>query len=356
MTRMRWLLACVTLGLGAADTQAQFLPPLGYRYGYGRIGYGGIGYGFVRPRARLAFSLGGYYGGYAFGGYGYSPFGYTRSQVTLIYTPPPIVLVPRPRLFLDELDEGIRPQPRPREEVPPAEKVQPPDPPPPPPPDPLLPKGDPIGGFRPLAPNNRARAQQPLPAPPEEVKPPAPPPKALPPRPPGPPPELPRPPRPEADPRVEYNRLLDLGRDAFATGEYGRAVQRFRQATVVSPREPVAHFLLAQSLVALGKYGDAANSIHAGLTLQPEWPTFRFRPIELYAANVADYADHLRRLDEVLRQRPDDAVLLFLNAYQLWFDGRREEARQLFQRAQPKTANPGDIERFLRALPPAPVL
>jgi Flp pilus assembly protein TadD len=167
---------------------------------------------------------------------------------------------------------------------------------------------------------------------------------------------LPLPPRPEADPQAEYARLIDFARNAFAAGEYGRAAHAFRQASNVVPKDPFAHFLLAQALFALGKYADAVSAIHAGLELQPDWPKVRFRPIELYGPNVAEYAEHLRRLDEVVRQRPSDPILLFLYAYELWFDGRQEEARQFFQRAQPKAVHPGDIERFLRALPEAPVL
>ncbi len=92
------------------------------------------------------------------------------------------------------------------------------------------------------------------------------------------------------------------------------------------------------------------------MTLQPDWPAVRFQPLELYGANVADYPDHLRRLEDTLRRFPDDPVLLFLYAYELWFDGRKDEARTLFLRARPGAADPGLIDRFLRALPPAPVL
>jgi hypothetical protein len=361
MTRIRWLLALFGLVLTAADSQAQiFLPG---RFGFG---YGGLGFGLVRPRLAVGLGIGGFYGGgFGFGGgFGLAPFGFYRSQVTVVYTPPPIVLMPPPRLFLDDLDDDILPRQRP--EAPRAERLQPLPPVPEEPP----PKGDPVGGFRPLNPDNRARAREPMPPPPPEQAPPPkqekppeppnlpppPPAKARPPRPAGQPPELPVPPRPEADPQAEYARLIDFARTAFAAGEYGRAAHAFRQASHVVPNDPFAHFLLAQALFALGKYADAVNAIHTGLELQPDWPKVRFRPIELYGPNVADYAEHLRRLDEVVRQRPNDPILLFLYAYELWFDGRQEEARQLFQSARPKAVHPDDIERFLRALPPTPAL
>jgi hypothetical protein len=351
MNRIRWLLVVVGLSVGTTDLRAQILLPRGY----GRLSYGGIGFGIARPRARLAFSLGGAYGGgFGYlGGFGYSPFGYVGNRVTIIYTQPAIVLAPPPPLLLDDLEP--EPRPRPREDAPPPVKMPPAEKlPPPPPAERPLPKGDPIGGFRPQDPNNCVR--EPLPMPPEQPKAPEPAPKPPRPRRDNKLLELPRPPGPEANPRDEYARLIELGREAFAGGEYGRASQRFQQAATFEPREAWAHFLLAQAQLALGKYGDAVDAIRAGMARQPDWPTVRFQPLELYGDNVADYAEHLHRLEEVLRQRPDDAILLFLYAYELWFDGRQDEARPLFQRAQPKAADPGNIESFLRALPEAPVL
>jgi tetratricopeptide (TPR) repeat protein len=150
--------------------------------------------------------------------------------------------------------------------------------------------------------------------------------------------------------------LLALGRKAFAAQEYGRAAQRFRQATAAAPREALPHFLLAQALVVLGKYGEAVDAILAGMALRPDWPTARFGPRELYGPHADDYPRHLARLEQTLARHPDDPDLLFLYAYQLWFDGRKEEARLLFERALPRTADPGVINRFLRTLPAAPTV
>jgi tetratricopeptide (TPR) repeat protein len=221
--------------------------------------------------------------------------------------------------------------------------------------------GAPAGNFRPLEADNRARAQQPLPPPPEVPPPPKENqaddrPKPEPPKKPREPSDLPRPPLPEEDPKVESERLIEAGKLAFVTAEYGRAAERFRHAIVVAPQQPLAHFLLAQSLIALGKYHVAVDALYAGLARAPDWPASGFRPLELYGSNVADYSEHLRRLAEALRGRPNDPDLLFLYACQLWFDGRREEARSLFERARRRGADPGAIHHFLRALPEEPVV
>jgi hypothetical protein len=256
------------------------------------------------------------------------------SNITVLAPPPPIFLPP-----------GL---------------IAPPEPVPEPPPDPLMVEprvfrprepqravpapekplpGAIAGGFRPIRPDDRVRAQQPA-APEMPRRPPAP---------------LPQPAAPDPDPRVENGRLAAQGREAFQAGEYGRAAVRFRQAIEAAPREPLPHFLLAEAEFALGRFREAVAALHTGLRLWPDWPTTLWRPSNLYGADHADFAEHLRRLREALDRNPEDPVLLFLYAYQLWFDGRQAEARPLFQKAAGLVADPTFIDRFLRAAIPGPV-
>jgi hypothetical protein len=351
MSCIRWPLALLGLALGAADLPAQaYLGTYGAGYVSGRGG--ALTYARSGRRGGLALSVGGFAArAYA---YGVSPVllgGFVPlpppAVVTVIYTAPPpppeVVFVSPTRILVNGLPLDILP--RNRQEMPPAAEAPERLPPPP------LP-GENAGAFRPLDPGNRERARRPL-AP--EQPPPAPK-KPEPPKPPEKPKEPPRPPRPDNEAKPENVRLLDLGRRAFAALEYGRAAQRFRQATQVAPDEPTAYFLLAQALFALGKYDDAVEAIHNGMARDPDWPRSRFRPLELYGPNVADYAEQLQRLSDVLKRHPNDPVLLFLSAHQLWFDGRKEEARPLFQRARAGLAHPADADRFLRALPAPAVL
>jgi tetratricopeptide (TPR) repeat protein len=243
----------------------------------------------------------------------------TVQQVTAYYVPTPVVILPPALPSL--IDPG---------ELMPALPALP-----------ALPRlpGEEAGGFRPVRPEDRARAQQPAP--------PAPPPaEKAPPR--QPPREPPVPvPAPEADLRAENAHQVLLGRQAVAAREYGRAELRFRDAVAALPDDPVTYFLLAQARFALGKYREAIEAIAAGLRLRPDWPAARFRPLELYEGNVADYAEHMHRLAEALARRPDDPVLLFLSAYELWFDGRKAEATALFERAAALGAFQPLVERFL---------
>jgi hypothetical protein len=348
MKHIRWTFLLPALCLGSTEVRAQAVAIYNV-YGIDAIAFGGkLDYTRVRGKSGLSLSIGG------FGGRGHDlgPIFSSRrigvfEQTTVIYAvqpppPPLIVLVPAPRpprILLDDLGRDGLPRELWEGRAPPQ--------PPPAPPDNRLPPP------RPMPPE---QLKPPKEEKPKEEKPKEEKPRPEAPKPPVREPELPPFPQPEVDPVAENARLVALGKQAFATLQYGRAAERFRQATRAAPQLPQAHFLLAQALVALGKYRDAVEAINAGMALQPDWPTLRFQPLELYGVNVADYSEHLLQLDATLTRHPGDPVLLFLNAYQLWFDGRKDEARLLFRRVPPGTAGPGVVERFLRAAPGGPVL
>ena len=154
-------------------------------------------------------------------------------------------------------------------------------------------------------------------------------------------------PPPEADKRAENARQQKLGREAFAVGEYGRAAERFEQALRVAPDLALSYFLLAQAQFAMGKYRDAVASIHSGMKLHPDWPAAKFAARELYADNAAEHALHLEQLRQAIERSPQEPALLFLYGYQLWFNGRHDDAKPFFRRALANVADPKPIERFL---------
>jgi hypothetical protein len=292
-----------------------------------------LGYGFVKPSRSYVVSS---YVGRPVGGQsrviGYY-FGRPTARVRVYYFAPAALDVPSvmsgatdntlPASELPIPDDKllIRPRPKPRpEEVAmpqPAEEK----------PEPSLP-GTPASGFRPVRPEDRVTTVPPAP------------PVAVTPKPRS---ELRLPARPAED-----DSPLALGKQAFAAGEYARAERRFQQVTTATPDEPAAYFLLAQAQFALGKYKEAVANIHAGLQRQPGWPQSRFRPRDLYAPELVDFPEHLKRLAEALVRYPDDPVLLFLTAYQLWFDGRQDEARLWFQKAAAVMTDKSGIDRFAK--------
>jgi hypothetical protein len=153
-------------------------------------------------------------------------------------------------------------------------------------------------------------------------------------------------PPPGKDKPAEEARQIKLGREAFSAGEYGRSAERFRQAARLATDDASPTFLLAQSLFAIGKYRDSVAAIYDGMKMMPDWPKEPFPPRQLYGEVVREFPAHLDRLRQAVERDPDPA-LLFLYGYQLWFDGRRADARTFLQKAAATVADPKPIERFL---------
>jgi tetratricopeptide (TPR) repeat protein len=156
-------------------------------------------------------------------------------------------------------------------------------------------------------------------------------------------------PKPADKPKDEHARQLAQGKEAFEGEAYAEADRRFEQAERAKPEDPLAYFLRAQAQFAQRQFREAVESIEAGLRRRPDWPGAPFRVRDLYGENATDYVEHRKRLEEALERNPNDPFLLFLLGYQLWFDGKQGEAKELFQRAL-KLAPERDkqfINRFL---------
>ncbi len=150
------------------------------------------------------------------------------------------------------------------------------------------------------------------------------------------------------NPRVEADRQVEAGRDAFAKGEYGVALDHFRHATARQPDEAANWFLLAQVQFAIGKYDEAVASIDAGMMRNPEWPKSRFQSREIYGNNRAVFDVHLQNLRDSLAADPEDPRLLFLLGVELWFDGKQDEARTFFEKAARSAKDSALAQAFLK--------
>lgn len=327
MGQRRGMLAVLMLTCWAGDLRAQFpfLPPAAYggystRFGFARFGrhYG--------------------VGGYISGGYGYgyypafpmygpfvSPF---NNQITIINVPSTPIVVSPPVTVNVTVNV-----PQDRQEVAARDNF-----------DDLDPDKFDVIKPRPRKPFIRAKPE------PEDQDKPRDPPRVEQPR----PKEKPR--KPEPAPVVkepEETNPVARARKAFALMEHGRAERLLRQVVATNPNDPQGYFLLSQVQFALTKYQEAVGSIHAGMRLQKDWPDAPFRIRELFEPDPEEFSQHLKRLEAALERYPGDAILLFLYGHQLWFDGRKDKARALFQRARPLTPDKSFIDRFLV---PGPVL
>jgi len=343
MTQTGWLgaLAVVLATVGGAPAQGVSKGPAGH-----------FGHGAPREPRHHARSHPVYFsrfpGSYAFP-YPGAPFG----RLTFFYFPItpdglPAYIMPSPGPVIlsgdPEIDQLLLPEPRMEPPIPPG----------------FFDPGVPVSVFRPIRPDDRLRAMQPV----QPEIPPPPPREQLRPKPAAPrreavrPPEkpLPAPPAPQAEPKKECARQLRLGRQAFAQREYALADRSFEQAAALCPEDALVHFLLAEAQFALGKYQEGAASIDAGMRLKPNWPEAFFWPRDLYELNGQDFDANLKRLADAIARFPDDRVLLFLYGYHLWFDDRRDEAQLFFRRADKLSPHPNPSERFLPPRPALPLL
>lgn len=359
----RFILAAVAaLGLSeAAPARAQFGFGHGHHFGYDGFGCSPPGLGFghsYRGGFGLAvgaphFRLGGFSGGFAtrsvflppaFVGpfdfappFAFNPFGFGFGSPFFGAYALPVVAVPIPvPAGAAEALAGPEPLPLPA----PEERA-------------LFPKGD----FLVITPNPQQRGKAPR-VPPDR-------PAAIPDA--GKVTKVERPPRPpgpvigfdpfkprakvaaevaEADPKREAGRLVKLGRESFAAGDYGRAAEHFGRAAAADPGEARAYFLHAQAQFAAGQFAEAVAGIRRGLARDPKWPGSGFDPKELYGDKPERFVLHLLALKKALAENPDEATLEFLLGYELWFGGDRAEARRLFGAAAKRLPASGPIALF----------
>ncbi len=165
----------------------------------------------------------------------------------------------------------------------------------------------------------------------------------------------PKPKRP-LTPQEKSDQQIFLGAGVFRSGEYGLALQRFRIATELNPKNADAWFHLAQARFALGQYLLAVEAIHRGMDSWKNYPLAKSNlSRDLYPKKKATLEDQLDQLAKAIKADPNNGDLVFLHAHQLWFDGRQDEALKLFARARTLKRDVRYIDRFFRAKARAPV-
>src|SRR5262245_46121203 len=159
------------------------------------------------------------------------------------------------------------------------------------------------------------------------------------------PPEPPKP-APRVAGRADADRLTDAGRKAFTDGQFGRALELFRKAADINPNEPSTHYPISQTQFALGKYREAVAAIAAGMNLRADWSEARFNSRDLYWKKPELFDDHLKALRQAVAAYPDDPGLTFLLGHQLWFDGKKDEARKPILKARDLAKGQPPAARF----------
>lgn len=162
------------------------------------------------------------------------------------------------------------------------------------------------------------------------------------------PPDRPQAPKDDLEARAKMEAELRAGTAEFNLGDFARALKRYEAAHYHLPLDPLPLFFQGQAHLALGNYQRAIILIQRGLKWNPAWAHSEFRPRALYGTRTSAYDRHLGQLAELVEKNPNDAGLLFLLGYQLWFDGKQEQARSLLRRAAALAIDNDHLKGFLK--------
>jgi tetratricopeptide (TPR) repeat protein len=118
-------------------------------------------------------------------------------------------------------------------------------------------------------------------------------------------------------------KAYDEARQKFYEGDYPAALERTNAALAIAPNDAALHEFKALTLFALGKYHDAAVTIHAVLAVGPGWDWTTF--VRMYPS-VDTYTAQLRAFESVVVANPKSADLHLLLAYHYITCGSKAEA------------------------------
>lgn len=154
-------------------------------------------------------------------------------------------------------------------------------------------------------------------------------------------------------PGVDAAQLLADGHALFTAGDYGGALDAYRQAVLALPDEPFAKLAMAQALFAIGNYGDAAFLLRRVGDLLPDWPVVGEDPRGRYA-DPLDHFEQMVALRAFLDRIPGEPSATLVLALQSYFTGDLAVARDAF--AELAALDPADPlpRRFLDRLGPSP--
>ncbi len=136
---------------------------------------------------------------------------------------------------------------------------------------------------------------------------------------------------------------------AFKQGQYQQALSGIDAALKSLPKDPVLHETRALCLFALGRYKDAAATLHS---LRASAPGMDSRSMRSLYGNADDYTLQLRKLETHVKNNPTDAPAMFVLAYHSLVNGQNDTAIKALQevvKLQPKNAT---AQRMLAALAP----
>ena len=132
--------------------------------------------------------------------------------------------------------------------------------------------------------------------------------------------------RPISRPTVG-DALPRLWRHVLRPSEVHRRLDRYKKAAQFRPAIADARFRQGFTLATMGRYDEAIKVIKAGMEINPDWPTFRFRLAELYGGDAAAKKANLDVMAKAAENAPTNGDLALLLAIHYNFDDRQAEAK-----------------------------
>jgi tetratricopeptide (TPR) repeat protein len=130
---------------------------------------------------------------------------------------------------------------------------------------------------------------------------------------------------------------FDAARASFYAGDYQKALTETNKALATMPTDAIIHEFRALVLFALGKYREAAATLHPVLAVGPGWD---WTTMSSLYSNADIYTKQLRALEDYVKKNDKAADAHFLLAYHYLTMGHDENAAK--QLAEVHKAVPND--------------
>jgi len=131
---------------------------------------------------------------------------------------------------------------------------------------------------------------------------------------------------------ARFEDLMDRGASTFHKGEYDRATELFRDASLADPNDVHARTSLGHAAFASGRYSLSAYSLRRALKDKPELAESGMVRRQHYT-DPAIFDLHMQRLDSAWQKDDRNSDLAFLAGYNLYFDGEYIAAASALQEA-----------------------
>jgi hypothetical protein len=127
--------------------------------------------------------------------------------------------------------------------------------------------------------------------------------------------------------------MMSQGLQAFAEGQYERALSAFRLAADMNKSDPAARVHAAHTCFALGRYSQAVRWLRDAFNLEPRLRDLPYDIRDDYGRRE-DFEVQLVKLKGALELNPDDVDLLTLLGYVHYYTDQRTEAYEALRKVK----------------------